>query len=642
MISGKVLSAILFAVIWVNQPVAARLAESAPAQGEAPRPVQKDCPDKPFDPGPLLQSDEDADKPIPLEVIRCTTFESFQWAIVSESGTALERISVAFAQGSDPLGNIERERRDLAARLSALERRRDDALALPDTDPARSTMLESIGEEIRKSAGKLESLTAQIQQDFPSYGELAQPRALSVREARELMKPNEVVVQILVNEDATYLWAVSHDRIDWIRVPELKLELMQAKVGEFRESLTVPAVRGRGNKTAAGTGQTNNRESGDNITDSRPFDPTLAYGLYRLLFGPLEPVLGENTTLLVVGTGPITGIPLAALVTQQPGPGDYTAPENLAGLKWMADKHTIVTLPTLSSLRALRCFGRASDSSTRPAACPRLPPSSVKSLRAKGTRLAFFGVGAPKLEGAPLEAGWRSPVPGISKLADEDRQIDLERLRALAELPGSLLELTRISEVFNQRSRGSAQLLLAEKATEPAVRESLALRSARYVSFATHGLLTGEAGASEPGLVLTPPEAATPDDDGFLAASNAARLNLSAEFVVLSACNTATNDGTIGAEGLVGLGPAFFYAGARSLLVSHWTVDDSATAYLMQATFGNLDAQLTGDQKPGRAAAFANAMKEMRTLGSSQTVDRSAWVHPAFWAAFSFVGEPVD
>ncbi len=83
-------------------------------------------------------------------------------------------------------------------------------------------------------------------------------------------------------------------------------------------------------------------------------------------------------------------------------------------------------------------------------------------------------------------------------------------------------------------------------------------------------------------------------------------------------------------------------AGTRSLLVSHWTNEDNATAFLIQTTFENLNAKSGGDRKPGRAAAFANVMKEMRTLGSSQAVDRSAWVHPAFWAAFSFVGDPVD
>ena len=80
-----------------------------------------------------------------------------------------------------------------------------------------------------------------------------------------------------------------------------------------------------------------------------------------------------------------------------------------------------------------------------------------------------------------------------------------------------------------------------------------------------------KAGA-EPGLILTPPGEATPEDDGYLSASEIAGLKLDADWVILSACNTAAG-GAEGAEALSGLARAFFYAGARSLLVSHWAVE---------------------------------------------------------------------
>ena len=97
--------------------------------------------------------------------------------------------------------------------------------------------------------------------------------------------------------------------------------------------------------------------------------------------------------------------------------------------------------------------------------------------------------------------------------------------------------------------------------------------------FATHGALTGQVqGAAEPGLILTPPAAGTTDaralerDDGYLSASEIAALKLDADWVILSACNTAGGSGE-NAEALSGLARAFFYAGARALLVSHWEVD---------------------------------------------------------------------
>jgi len=82
------------------------------------------------------------------------------------------------------------------------------------------------------------------------------------------------------------------------------------------------------------------------------------------------------------------------------------------------------------------------------------------------------------------------------------------------------------------------------------------------LTFATHGLLAGDLkGLSEPALVLTPPKEGTELDDGLLTASEVAQLKLDADWVILSACNTAAPDGTPGAEGLSGLAKAFFYAG---------------------------------------------------------------------------------
>src|SRR5262249_61819135 len=92
-----------------------------------------------------------------------------------------------------------------------------------------------------------------------------------------------------------------------------------------------------------------------------------------------------------------------------------------------------------------------------------------------------------------------------------------------------------------------------------------------------------------PALLLTPPDQASEEDDGLLTASEAALLKLDADWVVLSACNTAAGDSkTNGAEALSGLARAFFYAGARALLVSHWAVDSNATVKLITHAFAGI------------------------------------------------------
>ncbi len=129
--------------------------------------------------------------------------------------------------------------------------------------------------------------------------------------------------------------------------------------------------------------------------------------------------------------------------------------------------------------------------------------------------------------------------------------------------------------------------------------------------------------------MLTPPDQPTEEDDGLLTASEVAQLRLDADWVILSACNTAAADGTPGAEGLSGLAKAFFYAGSRALLVSHWPVaSDAAVAITTR--------MLEEARKPdvGRAEAHRRAM-----LALIDDRARPYFAHPLFWAPFVVVGE---
>jgi len=131
---------------------------------------------------------------------------------------------------------------------------------------------------------------------------------------------------------------------------------------------------------------------------------------------------------------------------------------------------------------------------------------------------------------------------------------------------------------------------LGEKATETIIKDLSAsgkLSDVHVVHFATHGLLASESSlvgssVAEPALILTPPAVPTEADDGLLTASEVAQLKLDADWVVLSACNTAAGEtDKPDAQALSGLARAFFYAGARALLVSHWAVDSQATVSLI-------------------------------------------------------------
>jgi CHAT domain-containing protein len=195
--------------------------------------------------------------------------------------------------------------------------------------------------------------------------------------------------------------------------------------------------------------------------------------------------------------------------------------------------------------------------------------------------------------------------------------------------------------IFGQ---GQGQVFTRAAATETAVR-SADLSKARVIAFATHGLTPGEfvAGAEgtrtaselydlvEPGLVLTPPDQASEGDDGYLAASEVSSLRLDADWVILSACNSATPDDA-SEPGLSSLARAFFYAGARNLLASHWPVDDEVGARITVRTI-----ELERSGRP-RAEAFQQAMREIRQDASRDSAAGS-WAHPFYWAPFVLIGD---
>jgi len=155
------------------------------------------------------------------------------------------------------------------------------------------------------------------------------------------------------------------------------------------------------------------------------------------------------------------------------------------------------------------------------------------------------------------------------------------------------------------------------------------LRAFDLIVFATHGVVSGETSAIAPGLVLTPPEVATLNDDGLLTAAEVAGLSMTARLVILSACNTAAGN-NMNDEGLSGLASGFFHAGAQSLMVTHWAVYSDASAQIS----ANISKRVAEDN----ALPVARALRRVVTdiLADPRASRRSK--HPAYWAPFTIVG----
>ncbi|HYF23596.1 MAG TPA: CHAT domain-containing protein, partial [Caulobacteraceae bacterium] len=432
--------------------------------------------------------------------------------------------------------------------------------------------------------------------------------ALPVKEVQALLAPNEGMILILSNPEAAYVWGVSKTKVTWARAEDLNEKALAETVATLRVGLSrkVPSRAGGFVKPGASASK---------------FDGAAAHLVYDRLIRPVEGAFEGVDTLIAVPTGPLNSLPLAALVTRAP-----TADAPAKAGDFLIDRYAVAVLPSVSSLKALRCQ-LAREGTPRSSACP-AGSAGRRQAAIGGERLTLAGFGAPTI-GSAASAGGTERSAGdmtVRGLADP------EALRKLSYLPGSLAEL----EALKARSPKSL-IKVGDAATETAVRATYRDQLARAdnVIFSTHGLVAGTAftadgngAVAEPGLVLTPPKSASAADDGFLSASEAAQLRLSADFVVLSACNTAAPDGRPGAEGLSGLARAFFYAGARSVLVSHWEVSDAATSALMVSAFDAARDRSVG----GRAKAMRKAMLEVRA--DPKHAD------PYFWAPFALVGEP--
>jgi CHAT domain-containing protein len=202
------------------------------------------------------------------------------------------------------------------------------------------------------------------------------------------------------------------------------------------------------------------------------------------------------------------------------------------------------------------------------------------------------------------------------KCVDVLREIFLEDGFELSALPHSRKEIRQVARCFPKEK---VDVLLDSQAREEVIK-SKPLNEYQLIHFACHGFLD-EKTPMRSALVLTLDDDV--EEDGFLQAREISDLSLSAELVVLSACQTGK--GRIeNAEGVLGLPRTFFYAGARSTLSSLWKISDRSTSEIMPSFYRHLTA---GNNK---AKALRLAKLEML---------RSAHSHPFYWAAFVLNGD---
>jgi CHAT domain-containing protein/Tfp pilus assembly protein PilF len=531
-------------------------------------------------------------------------FEMAQWATHSAAAAALQQMGLRFAAGTGALSALVRENQDLIAAA----RERDKALLVAISRPAAQQDASAIG-QIRQTLtdirAKLADANARLEKQFPDYVALTNPKPLTLKEAQGLLGPDEALIQWVAAEDKTELFVLTREGADWHTLP-VKADALTDKVAAFRRGLTVEAA---------------------SAAASEQFDLAFAHDVYKELLGPAEAVLKRKRNLLFVPTGALTALPFQLLVTAPPAvaKGDLAAYRSAA---WLAKQNAVTVVPSVSALKALRVFA-AKDQAGKPIVGfgdpvfdPGAAPGDGQRSVAKGKPVKTASVAKqPPARNASRTRSYTDFWQGAS--------VDPARLgQALGQLPDTADE---IRDVAKRLGASDGDIFLGRAASEAQVK-SLRLSDYRIVYFATHGLVAGDVqGLAEPSLALTIPRNPTPQDDGLLTASEIAQLKLNADFVVLSACNTISGEKP-GAQALSGLARAFFYAGTRALLVTHWAVDSAATTTIATNTFANLKT----DAKMGRAEAMRRAM--VAYLGDESKPEQA---YPGYWGAFAIVGEGV-
>jgi CHAT domain-containing protein len=516
-----------------------------------------------------------------LEVLQTESFEALQEALVGRPSRSIAQMAAReLADSADPgTGELLRRRRSIVEEWHVNERDRLDATARAnEVGPDRLEAFRARRAQLETEASRIDG---RLRTAFPRYAAFARPSPLSLEQARALFGPREAGLMIVPTEFGTHLMAVTDEGLFWSRSAITDEEIAEL-VRALRAQLDPQAPPGG---EAIGPS--------DDPRRLRGFDRSLGHRLYSELIAPVLERLAGKTHLYIAADGALNSLPLGVLVSAPPH-GEDDDPAALRSTSWLADDFALVQIPSLQSLAYLREVAAG-----RPA-----PGSQLEPYAGFGDPLPVSATSA-----ATADSGRERPGAGLP----------------FSRLSGSGPEL----ELLREALEGAPQSVhLREAATERRVR-SLDLSRTTVVAFATHAILGEELeGVAQSALVLSPGPSGEPDDDGLLTTSEIAELRLGADFIILSACNTAAGVNA-SAEGFSGLAQAFFFAGSRSLLASHWRVRDDLAA---RTTIGMMEHYRQSGTS--RAAALQQAMRDIRN-----DADDPSTAHPSAWGAFSVVGE---
>lgn len=511
----------------------------------------------------------------PLEGLDTTALEA------SEKGRArslLELLAEATAEireGVEP-ALLERER-TLRQMISDEAERQSRLLSGKHTEEQAA----AAAREMAALTTEYDQIEGRIRETSPRYAALTQPVPLGLKAIQERVLDDEtLMLEYALGEEKSFLWAVTPTSIKSFELPKREeIERAARRVYELLSARNQPIA----NETLEQRRKRLDRADAEY--------PAASAALSRILLAPVAFEL-KNKRLLIVSDGVLQYIPFAAL--PDPQAGDWRA---------LVVDHEIVSAPSASVVAVLR-----QETANRKPAAKSLAVLADPVFSKDDPRVLVSGKRrAPSVETPSVFAE-------AKRSAAESGLGDLKRLRfsrqeadAITGLVGETMKLEAVDFAANRGLATSSEL-----------------GQYRIVHLATHGLINNEHPELS-GVVLSLVDEKGQPQNGFLRLYDLYNLKLSADLVVVSACQTALGK-EIKGEGLVGLTRGFMYAGVPRVVASLWQVEDRASAELMKRFYQEMLDR-------GRRPATALRAAQVSMLNDNR------WRAPHYWAAFTIQGE---
>lgn len=505
--------------------------------------------------------------------------EMFDFAQLAQGSITSQQISQATARlgesARDPkVGEAIRRRQDIGGQLSELYRQRDILAARSRGEAgAEATAVppaDDLEKRIAETQASLADADGALQAASPNFGQLVQQVAPAA-DVLAALSPNEAFALITVGQGNGWTFVLHGGQIAAARTAASTTHVADL-VRRIRASIEL------------------------NDAGIPRFDAKAAQELYADTLGPDDAALAGADSLIVVPAGPLLSLPFGVLLT---GPGD---PDALAAAPWLIKRMAVTHVPAAANFVSLRKVATTSRA-TQP----------------------WFGLG--DFQPIALAQAQRS-FPGATC------QDSAQLFAGLPRLPFARRELDAARALLGG---GANDEMLGANFTVPNVLKA-DLRGFRVLHFAAHALLPAELRCqSEPAIITSDPAGSQDASGALLTASKVSGMNLDADVVILSACNSGGPSGSAagetGGESLSGLARSFFYAGARALMVTHWSVNDQAAAFLVASTMDRL--------RKGEGGGVAGALRgaELGMISQAGGKFPADVAHPFYWAPFAVIGE---